>query len=173
MAQPDEYDYLSAPADRHGAMANAWMATDEIIDGLFLGPMESRQNVESMNIAYVISVVADVDRGHPDYRKDLPAWEKKIVLDDDKDAELPPEKMLEAAITIHAMRTTGQRVLVHCMAGRSRSTTVVIAYLVAARLAANTDEALALVVKKRSVARPNKGFMQKLRAMEHLLQGML
>jgi len=53
------------------------------------------------------------------------------------------------------------RVLVHCFMGISRSTTVVIAYLIATTKM-TPREALAAVGKKRAIVRPNRGFMSQL-----------
>ncbi|KAI0272299.1 protein-tyrosine phosphatase-like protein [Gloeopeniophorella convolvens] len=53
------------------------------------------------------------------------------------------------------------RVLVHCYMGISRSATVVIAYLIATSGMA-PREALAAVRGKRSIVRPNPGFMSQL-----------
>jgi len=57
------------------------------------------------------------------------------------------------------------RVLVHCLAGMSRSATIVIAYLLATT-PMTTEEATAFVRSKRSVIRPNQGFTKQLEQYE-------
>jgi len=59
----------------------------------------------------------------------------------------------------------GGSVLVHCYAGRSRSATIVVAY-VAAVQGVSISTALDLVQSRRPVAQPNMNFMRQLLAME-------
>jgi len=58
--------------------------------------------------------------------------------------------------------SSGGRVLVHCMAGVSRSAAVVIGYLMTAKQM-TFDEAYEFVKEKRPVIRPNDGFMEQLK----------
>ena len=57
------------------------------------------------------------------------------------------------------------RVLVHCLAGMSRSATIVIAYLLATT-PMTTEEATEFVRSKRSIIRPNYGFTLQLEQYE-------
>jgi atypical dual specificity phosphatase len=57
------------------------------------------------------------------------------------------------------------RVLVHCLAGMSRSATIVIAYLLATT-PMSTEEATEFVRSKRSIIRPNYGFTKQLEQYE-------
>ena len=67
----------------------------------------------------------------------------------------------------------GNRVLVHCAAGVSRSSTLVTNYLMQHR-GLTLAAALALLRRKRPCVQPNFGFMRQLQARErHLLQGQL
>lgn len=59
----------------------------------------------------------------------------------------------------------GNNVVVNCAAGRSRSTTIVIAYLMTARRMTLQDSLL-LVRSRRPIACPNLGFMLQLMKME-------
>ena len=59
----------------------------------------------------------------------------------------------------------GNRVLVHCLAGMSRSATIVIAYLLATT-AMTITEATEFVRSKRSIIRPNYGFINQLEQYE-------
>lgn len=71
--------------------------------------------------------------------------------------------MVEAVKFIREGVAAGEKVLVHCHAGISRSVTVVLAYLMICR-DCNLDTALAIVTSARPIARPNLGFMAHLRA---------
>ena len=64
---------------------------------------------------------------------------------------------------IHEHRNKGESVLVHCMAGVSRSATIVIGYLMTVYPAMDFETAFAQVRKKRKVIRPNDGFLEQLR----------
>jgi len=61
----------------------------------------------------------------------------------------------------------GQRnvVLVHCLAGMSRSATVVVAYLLATT-SMNTQEAISFVRSRRPIIQPNYGFEKQLKVWE-------
>lgn len=61
--------------------------------------------------------------------------------------------------------TQENRVLVHCLAGMSRSATIVIAYLLATT-PMTTEEATEFVRSKRRVIRPNYGFTKQLKQYE-------
>ncbi|KAJ0762870.1 putative phosphoric monoester hydrolase [Helianthus annuus] len=72
---------------------------------------------------------------------------------------------------INEAKRTGS-VLVHCFAGRSRSATVVVAYLMKTH-GMRSSKALNLVKSKRSVVAPNAGFILQLQSYEKSLPGML
>jgi len=57
-------------------------------------------------------------------------------------------------------------VLVHCLAGKSRSATIVIAYLMVVNNW-TCDMAYKFLVAKRPVISPNLGFMGALKALEN------
>ena len=59
-------------------------------------------------------------------------------------------------------------VLVHCMAGVSRSSTITLAYMMK-HLDYKLDHALALLRVRRPIASPNSGFMSQLRMYENKL----
>lgn len=54
-----------------------------------------------------------------------------------------------------------EKILVHCLAGQSRSVSIVIAYLIKAHKK-TFEEALLMVQQQRIYANPNKGFRQQL-----------
>ncbi|XP_070135788.1 uncharacterized protein [Drosophila bipectinata] len=66
---------------------------------------------------------------------------------------------------IHAARLREGNVLIHCLAGMSRSVTVAVAYIMTATHL-NWKEALKVVRAGRSVANPNTGFQNQLQEFE-------
>ncbi|KAK4478022.1 hypothetical protein RD792_017287 [Penstemon davidsonii] len=71
---------------------------------------------------------------------------------------------------IDEARTTGGAVLVHCFAGRSRSVTIIVAYLMF-KNGMSLSEAMEHVKGKRPVVSPNSGFMLQLADYERYLRG--
>ena len=61
-----------------------------------------------------------------------------------------------------SLATAGGKVLVHCGAGRSRSATVLLSYLMSEN-SWDYDTALTFLKTKRPMVQPNKGFEQQLR----------
>ena len=73
----------------------------------------------------------------------------------------------EASKFIHdSLKVTNT--LVHCMAGISRSTTLLIAYLIRYR-GMKSDDALSHVRSRRSIVNPNPGFWNQLKQYEKIL----
>jgi Dual specificity phosphatase, catalytic domain len=73
------------------------------------------------------------------------------------------EALLEITESIHSALTLGRRVYVHCHLGQSRSTTVLIAYLIR-YLNMTPKAALQLIRLKREQADPNNSFRKQLNA---------
>ena len=96
-----------------------------------------------------------------------------IEVDDSAFSQLLPE-FPHASKFISAALSGGGGVLVHCMAGVSRSTTVATAYLMKAQKNQDAAAVLAAVRSVRAEVKPNAGFMHQLRswgAMEFNLRG--
>jgi protein-tyrosine phosphatase len=62
------------------------------------------------------------------------------------------------------------KVLVHCHAGVSRSSTIVISYLMRKYINFSLNDALKFVKSKRPIIKPNKGFMKQLQKYEDKLK---
>jgi dual specificity phosphatase 12 len=86
-----------------------------------------------------------------------------LQLDDDEEADALPSIARFLAFATGLAATRGDRLLVHCDAGVSRSATLVIALLMSTeqpRL--SFAEALTFVVQRRPVVEPNDGFKAQL-----------
>ncbi|KZV30968.1 Dual specificity protein phosphatase 1 isoform 1 [Dorcoceras hygrometricum] len=140
----------------------------EVEEGLYLGSLGAANNkiaLKSLNITHVLTVASSLSPAHPNdfVYKTIPA-----VLD--KADVLISQYFDECFAFIEEARTTGGGVLVHCFAGRSRSVTVVVAYLMF-KNGMPLSEALEHVKIVRQVASPNLGFMSQLHMFERSLQG--
>ncbi|KAI5650592.1 hypothetical protein M9H77_36597 [Catharanthus roseus] len=72
---------------------------------------------------------------------------------------------------IEEAKKSGGGVLVHCFLGRSRSATIVVAYLMK-KHGMSLAQALAHVKERRPVAGPNSGFIAQLQNLEKTLQAL-
>jgi predicted protein tyrosine phosphatase len=84
-----------------------------------------------------------------------------VFIDDHEDE--PIDDHFEECIQF--IKDTDGPVLVHCMAGISRSATIVIAYLMKERVM-SLEDAYVHVKERRSIVKPNSGFMRRLRGYE-------
>lgn len=88
--------------------------------------------------------------------------------------DLPSENIYryfdQVADEINAHAAANENVLIHCVAGVSRSASFVLAYLMK-HLSMNLREAYKYLHSKRSVVRPNNGFFSQLIEFEKKLYG--
>ncbi|KAH7442747.1 hypothetical protein KP509_03G102200 [Ceratopteris richardii] len=94
---------------------------------------------------------------------------KRVEVRDSADVNLE-EHFEECFSFIDEARQNGNAVLVHCFAGRSRSVSIVIAYLMKT-YGMKFMEAFDDVRSKRSQASPNPGFCLQLKKFERELSG--
>eukprot|EP00759_Apiculatamorpha_spiralis_P042449 PhF_6_TR40497/c1_g1_i1/m.60596 len=71
---------------------------------------------------------------------------------------------------LEEMRLEGRNVIVHCFAGVSRSSSCVVAYIMA-KMHKTFDEAMQFVKEHRPAANPNEGFRKQLMKFETEIQG--
>lgn len=84
------------------------------------------------------------------------------VWDDPEEADQIALHFDRAADFVHKHVESGRNVLVHCAAGISRSTTLVLYYMLKYRGYKSVDEALEKVRERRPDANPNRGFLRVL-----------
>ena len=140
---------------------------------LYLGGFVSAMNIEYMrkkNITLVVNTAAGLECHFPKFAKVGELYEqngvKRLHLNyhDVTEQEIEWSELLCVLEAMHETIESGQGVLVHCAQGRSRSSTVVIAYLMW-RDGMNYDEALEFVQSRRSMSQPNQGFESRLRSL--------
>ncbi|RUS70164.1 hypothetical protein EGW08_022076 [Elysia chlorotica] len=139
--------------------------SDCIIEGLYLGGVLAALNERDLQAKGITHVLSVDEKPLPDILTSKLCYRHVFALDlDDFDllSYFP-----ECLAFIDQAREGGDRVLVHCQAGISRSSTVVIAYLMH-KLGLSKQQATDRVTSIRRIARPNDGFEEQLQLFEHM-----
>ncbi|KAG9457988.1 hypothetical protein H6P81_002496 [Aristolochia fimbriata] len=137
----------------------------KIEEGLFLGSVGvacNKELLKSLNVTHILVVAQSLEPAHPN---DF-IYKKIEVLDS-------PQTNLEQYFSecfdfINEAKRSGGGVLVHCFAGRSRSVTIILAYLMKTHHM-SLSQALDLVKGRRPEISPNHGFITQLRKFERAL----
>lgn len=139
----------------------------KIEEGLFLGSFEAARNKDALkqsNITHILTVAYFLN---PLYRNE---FVYKVINVADREDENLKQYFDECFDFIEGAKRSGGGVLVHCLAGKSRSVTIVVAYLMR-KHGMSLSEALNLVKSKRPIASPNPGFISQLQEYEKSLLG--
>jgi protein-tyrosine phosphatase len=137
-----------------------------IIDGLFIGSESNAKNLEELSteqIRHIVNVTSHVPLYHADQLQycHLPA--------DDTQKQNLLEYFDQAYSFINQAIVNNEKVLVHCVAGISRSPAIVIGFLMRyAKM--NMNDAYDFVKRKRSIVSPNLNFMGQLLEYEKKLK---
>jgi protein-tyrosine phosphatase len=131
---------------------------NEIIDGIYIGDIYSASNynnLEKNNIKSIVCCVVGIDDLYPKYIDYL-----NLDLIDNCDENITrvfdvSNKFIESNIK------DNKKILIHCIAGVSRSVTLLIAYLIK-NYDYNPEKALEIIKKHRNIANPNENFMKQL-----------
>ncbi|KAL2653722.1 hypothetical protein R1flu_021850 [Riccia fluitans] len=138
----------------------------ELEQGLYLGSVGAAFNkglLQNWNVTHVLAVAGGVDMPFPrDFK-----YMRIEVLDS---AEVDLAHHFDRCFAfIDEARMNGGGVLVHCFAGRSRSVTVAVAYLMK-NYGLRLPQALAHVTSRRKEAQPNPGFLRQLQIFDQQLE---
>lgn len=130
----------------------------EIEKGIYLGgiaPTTDKNFMKNMNV--IIDMI--------DYKtENLPYYPNVIYYNfpvDDISTENISQYFDSIYRIIHKYRGKGANVYIHCMAGISRSVTVLIAYFMK-RDCISAGEAFEKIQRKRPIVLPNEGFVNQL-----------
>lgn len=150
-----------SPVDKHVRD----LCPSEILPYLFVGSQQhaqSKQILEQLQITHILNITATCPNWYPgaiQYRniqiKDT--WNQNIS-----------SYFEDSFAFIDSAKQSGGHVLVHCVAGISRSPTIVIAYLMRT-LNISLQEALTHVKGKRAIVSPNLDFLVELEQYERVL----
>ncbi|XP_066465697.1 protein phosphatase Slingshot homolog 1 [Tiliqua scincoides] len=136
-----------------------------IFDHLYLGSEWNASNLEELQgsgVDYILNVTREIDNFFPG----LFAYHNIRVYDEEKTDLLAHWN--EAYHFINKAKKNRSKCLVHCKMGVSRSASTVIAYAMK-EFGWSLEKAYNYVKQKRSIARPNAGFMRQLLEYEGIL----
>jgi dual specificity phosphatase 12 len=128
---------------------------------LFIGSMDAAHNLselEQHKISHILVCAPDIEHKYPE----LFTYEQVDLLDD-VNQELS-QKMKQCIQWIEEVLNEKKenRILVHCVAGVSRSASVCLCYMMYKNRELNLEAALTLLKKSRKQVQPNKGFMSQM-----------
>lgn len=145
-----------------------------IVPGIYLGSIDAARNsrgLESTGITHFLRCCCDDDVREVNYDpRDDPPDAHVLPWSDDPAVDLLKNGRLEEALdhlwaillpVAAAPLSRPRAILVHCIAGRSRSVTVVIAWLIVNK-GMTLAKALHLVLSVRPWIDPNQGFLNQL-----------
>ena len=138
---------------------------NKVTDKIYLGDLKSGNDINFLkeeNISNVLSLTGDIFS--PKYPKKLKISQKIINIDDS-----PKENILKFFKECILYIENSDKILVHCMAGVSRSATIVIAYLMWKTHSSFNDTYL-FIKKRRPEIDPNNGFRKQLNIFQKLLE---
>ena len=141
----------------------SYQPISQITANLYLGNIFDAQNIKKLlklGIKKVLSLITDTQLlKYPD------EIEHKLIEIED----YPKENIIQYFYECLLFIDDNKKVLVHCFAGLSRSTTIVIAYLMW-KNQLSFLEAIHLVEQIRPNINPNFGFVKQLKMFEKLLK---
>ena len=137
----------------------------EIIQNLYLSCIVTAKDEKFMKINKITHILVAA-KGLKQYFSGIIKY-KTLNLTDTPGANIS-KYFIEAIQLIEEVVSSNQNILVHCRGGRSRTATLVIAYIMI-KLKMSFEEALSYVQKRHERACPNEGFQRQLKEFEKCL----
>jgi len=162
------YGTLVSKALRRKSVADTLCTTfnaDEVVPGVYVGDVYAAHNVGELkkrNITHIVSAVMGVVPAFPEEFKYL-----HVQLIDCASESVLVHFNLTCNFIEEAL-AGGNKVLVHCMRGISRSATIAAAFVMYQR-GVSSQEAVAMLQAIRPVVCPNYGFLMQLQWYEKIL----
>ena len=131
---------------------------DKILDDIYLGGIDSvydKDELKKLGIKNIISVIAGFEPPYPENFNYLVLNALDTVNTDLKEYFETTNNFIDDALD------NDEKILIHCMAGRSRSVTVLAAYIMKIT-GMNVKNTLKSIKKKRSIIEPNEYFVSQL-----------
>ena len=130
-----------------------------VIDGVYIGSQNAAFNHEGLNeckITHILNVATGIKNAFPEQYNYL-----NIELLDVPETNISKVFTQTNEFIQQALNNNG-RILVHCNAGISRSSSIILAYLIGIHRM-KYDDAFQLLKTARSNIRPNDGFVKQLK----------
>jgi protein-tyrosine phosphatase len=131
---------------------------NEIIKGIYLGNIDScydYDELKKLKITHIISVIEGFEPPYPDKFNYFIINALDTLNTELKDCFELTNKFIEDALD------NDGKVLIHCMAGRSRSVTILGAYLIKT-FGTDVKNALGSIKARRQIIEPNQNFINQL-----------
>ncbi|CEF71416.1 Puckered [Strongyloides ratti] len=141
----------------------------QVLQNLYLGNAETagdRTTLDRHNIRYIINVTKDLKNAF----EDEPDFHYYTIPVDDSHSQNLKKEFQQAFDFINEAQKEGYSILVHCLAGISRSVTICLAYIMYSRKM-NLNDAFDLLFKQNGSIAPNFHFMGQLTEFEKELFG--
>ncbi|KAI9219908.1 protein-tyrosine phosphatase-like protein [Blastocladiella britannica] len=122
-------------------------------------------HIRGLGITHVVNIT-----NHPNPTAFADVQYLRIQLEDTPSARIDGHFGTATDFINKAWETPGARVLVHCYAGISRSTSLVLAYLMRFQTC-TLLQAFDLTYRRRPIVQPNEGFARRLQAYEMSISG--
>ncbi|XP_034643681.1 dual specificity protein phosphatase 15 isoform X3 [Trachemys scripta elegans] len=135
---------------------------NKVLPGLYLGNFIDAKDLEQLSRNKITHIISIHESPQPLLQE---MTYLRIPLPDTPEANIK-KHFKECISFIHYCRLHGGNCLVHCLAGISRSTTIVVAYVMAVT-ELSWQEVLQAVRAVRPIANPNPGFKQQLEEFGH------
>jgi protein-tyrosine phosphatase len=137
-----------------------------ITGSLLLGGYPCVSNLSASNVTHVVNTAKGLEMFGRNYIESVQKAQKRgvqfLCLDwIDSESQSIVEDLPRAVTFIHAARQAGHNVLVHCAMGKSRSASLVVAYIMCAE-AKTFEDTLSYVQSRRLMAEPNPNFHTQL-----------
>lgn len=136
---------------------------NKVLPGLYLGNIKDAQDNELLkahNITHILSI-------HDNAAPVLEDITYLCISASDHSKQNLTQHFKDSIMFIHESRMKGEGCLVHCVAGVSRSVTLVVAYIMTVT-GRGWVESLAAVRAARPCAGPNLGFLRQLEEFENI-----
>lgn len=137
---------------------------DKITNTVYLGDIDGASQYDFFKREGITHVVSLVGYISPTYTPEQNLTQKKIDVND-----FPTENIIKYFKECIEFMDKAIKTYVHCAAGVSRSTTIVVAYLMW-KTRSSFEDVLEYVREKRKWASPNMGFREQLVMFEKLLK---
>ncbi len=154
--------YLTFVYGRIRGLTQGWISTEfnaqHIQNGVYIGDIASANNeveLKKLGITHIITAILGVNPSFPGDFVYLNVPIRDIESEDIKSHLKTTTQFIENAVL------SGGKVLVHCIYGKSRSATIVAAWVMC-RNGYTVDDTIQFLQKKRECVDPNPAFREQL-----------